>query len=175
MDISPLLLNVIRYNVIRYIVGLSIIYVGMSLFRYFLELESFYIKRFRKKSAHTTHRALLVRASVGLGLIFPISVTLGMIIVGWELFHPAVWPTLLISLGLGTGVAGYAYFRLFKYQKLSVEASEYRGVEVDKVFVNRESLSSGVTLLHPRVVRFLVWAIIIESLLALFIHPAISD
>ena len=170
MDISPLLLNVIRY-----IVGLSIIYVGMSLFRYFLELESFYIKRFRKKSAHTTHRALLVRASVGLGLIFPISVTLGMIIVGWELFHPAVWPTLLISLGLGTGVAGYAYFRLFKYQKLSVEASEYRGVEVDKVFVNRESLSSGVTLLHPRVVRFLVWAIIIGSLLALFIHPAISD
>ena len=169
MDISPLLSNVIRY-----IVGLSIIYIGMSLFRYFLEPESFYIKRFRKKSAHTTHRALLVRASVGLGLIFPIIVTLGMIIVGWELFHPKVLLTLLISLGLGTGVGSYAYFRLFKYQKLSVEASDYRGVEVDKVFVKRESLPKGVTE-HPRVVRFLVWAVIIGSLLALFIHPAISN
>ena len=170
MDISPLLSNVIRY-----IVGLSIIYIGMSLFRYFLEPESFYIKRFRKKSAHTTHRALLVRASVGLGLIFPISVTLGMIIMGLELFHPTVWLTVLISLGLGTGVGSYAYFRLFKYQKLNVEESEYRGVEVNKVFVNRESLSSGVTLLHPRAVRFLVWAVIIGSLLALFIHPAITN
>ena len=169
MDISPLLSNVIRY-----IVGFSIIYIGMSLFRYFLEPESFYIERFRKKSAHTTHRALLVRASVGLGLIFPIIVTLGMIIVGW-VFRPTVWLTVLISLGLGTGVGSYAYFRLFKYQKLSVEASEYRRVEVDKVFVNRESLSSGVTLLHPRVVRFLVWAVIIGSLLALFIHPAITN
>ena len=175
MDISPLLSNVIRY-----IVGLSIIYIGMSLFRYFLEPESFYIERFRKKSAHTTHRALLVRAFVGLGLIFPIIVTLGMIIIGWELFHPKVWLFLvwlfvLISLGLGTGVGSYAYFRLFKYQKLNVEESEYKGVEVNKVFVNRESLSSGVTLLHPRVVRFLVWAVIIGSLLALFIHPAITN
>ena len=170
MDISPLLSNVIRY-----IVGFSIIYIGMSLFRYFLEPESFYIKRFRKKSAHTTHRALLVRASVGLGLIFPIIVTLGMIIMGWELFRPTMLLTLLISLGLGTGVGSYAYFRLFKYQKLNVEESEYRGVEVNKVFVNRESLSSGVTLLHPRVVRFLVWAVIIGSLLALFIHPAITN
>ena len=169
MDISPLLSNVIRY-----IVGLSIIYIGMSLFRYFLEPESFYIKRFRKKSAHTTHRALLVRASVGLGLIFPIIVTLGMIIMGWELFRPTMLLTLLISLGLGTGVGSYAYFRLFKYQKLSVEASDYRGVEVDKVFVKRESLPKGVTE-HPRVVRFLVWAVIIGSLLALFIHPAISN
>ena len=170
MDISPLLSNVIRY-----IVGLSIIYIGMSLFRYFLEPESFYIERFRKKSAHTTHRALLVRALVGLGLIFPISVTLGMIIMGWELFRPTMLMTLLISLGLMTGVGSYAYFRLFKYQKLNVEGSEYRGVEVNKVFVNRESLSSGVTLLHPRVVRFLVWAVIIGSLLALFIHPAITN
>ena len=170
MDISPLLSNVIRY-----IVGLSITYfIGMSLFRYFLEPESFYIKRFRKKSAHTTHRALLVRASVGLGLIFPIIVTLGMIIMGWELFRPTMLLTLLISLGLGTGVGSYAYFRLFKYQKLSVEASDYRGVEVDKVFVKRESLPKGVTR-HPRVVRFLVWAVIIGSLLALFIHPAISN
>ena len=169
MDISPLLSNVIRY-----IVGLSIIYIGMSLFRYFLEPESFYIKRFRKKSAHTTHRALLVRASVGLGLIFPIIVTLGKIIMGWELFRPTMLLTLLISLGLGTGVGSYAYFRLFKYQKLSVEASDYRGVEVDKVFVKRESLPKGVTE-HPRVLRFLVWAVIIGSLLALFIHPAISN
>ena len=169
MDISPLLSNVIRY-----IVGSSITFIGMSLFRYFLEPESFYIKRFRKKSAHTTHRALLVRASVGLGLIFPIIVTLGMIIIGWELIHPTVWLTLLISLGLGTGVAGYAYFRLFEYQKLSVEASEYRGVEIDKVFVKRESLPKGVTE-HPRVVRVLVWAVIIGSLLALFIHPAIIN
>ena len=170
MDISPLLSNVIRY-----IVGFSITYIGMSLFRYFLEPETFYIEVFRRKSAHTTHRALLVRASVGLGLIFPISVTLGMIIMGWELFRPTVWLTLLISLGLMTGVGSYAYFRLFKYQKLNVEGSEYRGVEVDKVFVNRESLSSGVTLLHPRVVRFLVWAVIIGFLLALFIHPAITN
>ena len=171
MDISPLLSNVIRY-----IVGFSITYfIGMSLFRYFLEPESFYIKRFRKKSAHTTHRALLVRAFVGLGLIFPIIVTLGMIIMGWELIHPTAWLFVLISLGLGTGVGSYAYFRLFKYQKLNVEGSEYRGVEVNKVFVNRESLSSGVTLLHPRVVRFLVWAVIIGSLLALFIHPAITN
>ena len=81
----------------------------------------------------------------------------------------------MISLGLGTGVGSYAYFRLFKYQKLNVEESEYRGVEVNKVFVNRESLSSGVTLLHPRVVRFLVWAVIIGSLLALFIHPVITN
>ena len=174
MDISPLLSNVIRY-----IVGLSIIYIGMSLFRYFLEPETFYIERFRKKSAHTTHGALLVRAFVGLGLIFPIIVTLGMIIVGWELFHPKVWLFLvwlflLISLGLGTGVGSYAYFRLLKYQELHVEESEYRRVEVDKVFVNRESLSSGVTR-HPRVVRFLVWAVIIGSLLALFIHPAITN
>ena len=170
MDISPLLSNVIRY-----IVGFSITYfIGMQLFRYFLEPESFYIERFRKKSAHTTHRALLVRASVGLGLIFPISVTLGMIIMGLELFPPTMWLTVLISLGLGTGVAGYAYFRLFKYQKLSVEASEYRRVEVDKEFVNREARPKGVTE-HSRVVRFFVWAVIIGSLLALFIHPAISN
>ena len=121
----------------------------------------------------------MVRAFVGLGLIFPIIVTLGMIIVGWELFHPKVWLFLvwlflLISLGLGTGVGSYAYFRLLKYQELHVEESEYRRVEVDKVFVNRESLSSGVTR-HPRVVRFLVWAVIIGSLLALFIHPAITN
>ena len=170
MDISPLLSNVIRY-----IVGFSITYfIGMSLFRYFLEPESFYIKRFRKKSAHTTHRALLVRAFVGLGLIFPIIVTLGMMIIGRELIHPTAWLFVLISLGLGTGVGSYAYFRLFKYQKLNVEGSEYSREEVDKVFVNRESLPKGVTR-HPRIVRFLVWAVIIGSLLALFIHPAITN
>ena len=73
MDTSPLLSNVIRY-----IVGFSIAYfIGMQLLRYFIEPETFYIERFRRKSAYTTHRELLVRAFVGLGLICPVSVTLG--------------------------------------------------------------------------------------------------
>ena len=163
LELTPLQMTMLRNSV-----GMAIwLFISIPLTRYFLSPETFYIKRFRRESIRISHKEMLVRACIGMGVVFPLCIILGALIIGWEAFRPTGWLILTTSLGLAMGAGSYAYFRLLKYQKLNVDESECKRGEVDKIFVKRASLPNlpkGM-IPPPKAVRFLVWAIIIASIL----------
>ena len=106
---------------------------------YFLKPEEFYVKRFRPAAGRAiSHRALILRAYVGIGLVHTSVQGVGFYLANRE---SSAWTWVIIALAMCPilGSTTYAYFRLARYRKASPDerASEGWG---DGAFVLRAPL-----------------------------------
>ncbi len=153
-EIDPLQMIILRYSAV-----LSIwLFVSLPLSRYFLSPEDFFVKKFRKKSTYITQRELIVRAFIGMGLIVPTSFVLGLAIIAWDIYRPALWPFVQLLSGLSLGLVTYLYFRFLKYRiEYGVKLKHpYENVKV--VFVRRTEESYNALI--SSLLQILTYAII---------------
>lgn len=103
---------------------------------YFLKPEEFYVKRFRPAAGRAiSHRALILRAYVGVGLVHTGVQGVGFYLANREL-SAWIWVIMVLAVCPVLGSVTYAYFRLSRYRKASPDerASEGWG---DGAFVLR--------------------------------------
>ena len=100
--------------------GMLVVAIGyLTVCAYFLKPEEFYVKRFRPAAGRAvSHRALILRAYVGIGLVHTSVQGVGFYLASREL---SAWDWAIIALAMCPilGSMAYAYFRLARYRKAS--------------------------------------------------------
>lgn len=100
--------------------GMLVVAIGyLTVCAYFLKPEEFYVKRFRPAAGRAvSHRALILRAYGGIGLVHTSVQGVGFYLASREL---SAWDWAIIALAMCPilGSMTYAYFRLARYRKAS--------------------------------------------------------
>ena len=102
------------------LLGMLVVAAGyLTVCAYFLKPEEFYVKRFRPAAGRAvSHRALILRAYVGIGLVHTGVQGVGFYLANREL---SAWTWVILALAMCPilGSVAYAHFRLSRYRKAS--------------------------------------------------------
>jgi len=100
--------------------GMLVVAIGyLTVCAYFLKPEEFYVKRFRPAAGRAvSHRALILRAYVGIGLVHTSVQCVGFYLANRE-SSAWDWAIMVLAVCPLLGSMAYAYFRLARYRKTS--------------------------------------------------------
>ena len=156
------------------LLGMLVVAAGyLTVCAYFLKPEEFYVKRFRPAAGRAvSHRALILRAYVGIGLVHTSVQCVGFYLANREL-SAWTWAILALAMCPALGSMAYAHFRLSRYRKASPDeraSGDWGGGAFVLRAPFRDELKTGWAKRVDKIARIAFPAVIITLIIALIAY-----